>query len=55
MFDVYEGKYKITDNPISYNHLLKMFAAINVSWNKVSSLPYGECINLGEFTIVRIT
>lgn len=53
MFYVYEGKYKITDTPVSYNHLLKVFKNMNVPWNKVSILPMGESIVVNEFIIVR--
>lgn len=53
MFYVYEGKYKLTDNPVSYNHLQTMFKSVSVPWSKVSILPCGEFVQIGEFKIVR--
>lgn len=53
MFHIYEQNYRITSEPVSYNHLLKLFNAIGIPWAKISSMPVGEHISFNEFKIVR--
>lgn len=54
MFDVYDGNYKITIQPVSYNFLQTILATAKVPWPKISTLPLGEHITVNEFKIVRI-
>lgn len=54
MYDVYDGSYKVTSNPISYNFLLSLFNSIEIPWIQISSLPLGKMIKIDHFTIVRI-
>jgi len=53
MYHIYCDKYRITQNPVSYNQLLKFFNKVNFPWNKVSSLPFGEHVSIENFKIVR--
>lgn len=54
MFNIYDGRYLITDSPVSYNHLFKLFGSVEMPWMKISELPLGEHIEVDHFIIVRI-
>jgi len=55
MFTVYSSGQKITDNPISYNHLLGLLELVDIPWNIVSSLPLGKSFIYDHIIIVRET
>lgn len=55
MFYVYDSGFRITSNPISYNFLLgSLFVSAKLDWQKVSTLPLGECYTYENFKIVRM-
>lgn len=53
MYHVYCGIHRITDNPVSYNYLLKVLNTANVPWKTISSMPLDGEVVVGEFKIVR--
>ena len=53
MYHIYENNYRITQEPVSYNQLLKMLSSVVMSWNKVSTMSLGDCVAIDNYKIVR--
>lgn len=56
MYHVYCDGSRITDNPISYNYLIKTILKDKTAldWNAIASLEPGEDYDYKEFTIVKV-
>jgi len=54
MFHIYDGKFKITSDPISFNWLQKMFTNAGINWSLVNTLPHGSMVMYKTFKIVRV-
>jgi hypothetical protein len=53
MYVVYDGKHKITDQPISLNWLYNMFASVWLPTD-VATMKPGECVTITTFKIVKV-
>lgn len=53
MYHLYDGKYRVTQNPISLNWLYNLFATITLP-REVVSLKPGECVSFDHFKIVKV-
>jgi hypothetical protein len=53
MYLVYDGKHKITDNPISLHWLYNMFASVWIP-DRVAHMKPGECVTVTTFKIVKV-
>lgn len=55
MFHVYDGKYRVTESPVSYNHIVTyLFQYAKIDWRKLSTLPLGEAYSYNDYKIVRV-
>lgn len=54
MFHIYDGIHRITNDPVSYNHIVTyLFKCSKIEWLKLSSLPLDEGYKYLQYTFVR--
>lgn len=54
MFHIFANGQRITDHPVSYNHIIShLFQFAKIEWNKLSELPYDEAYSYEEYIFVR--
>jgi hypothetical protein len=53
MYLVYDGKYRITENPISLNWLYNLFASMYIP-KQVPYMKPGEMITLDKYKVVKV-
>jgi hypothetical protein len=54
MYIVYQGKYKITSNPISLNWLYNVLKSVYVPWHTIAQMLPTECIAVEGYKIVKV-
>lgn len=54
MYHVYDGRYRITDNPVSLNWLYNILSSIYVPWLKVAEMLPTECMSVENYKIVKV-
>lgn len=54
MFHIYMNNQRITENPVSYNHIItNLFKHARLEIRKLSELPYGLSYKYYQYTFVR--
>ena len=54
MYNIYDNGYKITANPVSYNHILKvLFRDAKIDCQKLSTLKFGDKYSFETYIFVR--
>jgi hypothetical protein len=54
MYHVYDGKYRITDNPVTLNWLYNILKSIYVPWYTIARMKPTECVSIEDYKIVKV-
>lgn len=53
MYDIYDGVYKITSDPISFNFLFQVLRSVYLPY-EICIMKPGDCIEIEKYKIVKV-